>query len=166
MLRLCSRISGAGAYFRRGHVAHLLQQRQVHVALDVAGRARVAVPVPGAAEVAALLDDPHVLHAGLAQPGADQQAAEAAADDGHLHLVEQRRAFLHFHIRVVEVVRELTLDLDVLLVGVGAQALVALGLVAVAQQVGVERVGHGGDCSKPVHGHPTRTGKLCRWHTI
>ena len=40
----------------RRHVAELLEQRQVDVRLDVAHRARVAVPVPGAAEVAALLD--------------------------------------------------------------------------------------------------------------
>ena len=42
------------------HVAELFEQRQVDVRLDVAHRARVAVPVPGAAEVAALLDDADV----------------------------------------------------------------------------------------------------------
>ena len=74
------------------HVAELFEQRQVDVRLDVAHRARVAVPVPGAAEVAALLDDAHVVDAGLAQPRAGQQAAEAAADDHHLDLVGERRA--------------------------------------------------------------------------
>ena len=54
----------------RRDVADLLEQRQVDVRLDVARRARVAVPVPGAAEVAALLDEAEVVDAGLAQPRA------------------------------------------------------------------------------------------------
>ena len=53
-------------------------------------RARVAVPVPGATEVAALLDDADVVEAGLSQPGAGEQAAEAAADDDELDFVGQR----------------------------------------------------------------------------
>ena len=39
------------------HVAELFEQRQVAIALDVALGAGIAVPVPGAAEVAAGLDD-------------------------------------------------------------------------------------------------------------
>ena len=73
-------------------VADLLEQRQVDVRLDVAHRARVAVPVPGAAEVAALLDDADVVDAGLAQPRAGEQAAEAAADDDDVDLVGERLA--------------------------------------------------------------------------
>ena len=52
------------------HVAELLEQRQVAVRLDVALRAGVAVPVPGAAEVAAGLDDAEVGDALLGQPAA------------------------------------------------------------------------------------------------
>ena len=63
-------------------VAGLLQQREVDVGLDVALCARVPVPVPGAAEVAALLDDAKVVDARLPEPGAGDQAGEAAADDG------------------------------------------------------------------------------------
>jgi hypothetical protein len=43
-----------------GTVAGLLEQRQVDHRRGVAHRARVAVPVPGATDVAAALDDPHV----------------------------------------------------------------------------------------------------------
>ena len=75
-----------GVLLRRD-VAELLEQRQVDVRLDVAQRARVAVPVPRAAEVAALLDDADVVDAGLAQAGAGEQAAEAAADDDDVDLV-------------------------------------------------------------------------------
>ena len=56
------------------------------------GGAGIAVPVPRAAEVAALLDDADVVDARLAQPRAGEQAAEAAADDQHLDLVGQRLA--------------------------------------------------------------------------
>ena len=50
----------------RRDVAHLLEQRQVAVGLDVAGDARVAVPVPRAADVAALLAEPDIDEARLA----------------------------------------------------------------------------------------------------
>ena len=87
MRRACARISGREGVLLLRDVAGLLQQRQVDVALDVALRAGIAVPVPGAAEVAALLDDADALDPGLAQPGAGHQAAEAAADDQHVDLV-------------------------------------------------------------------------------
>src|SRR5215469_15874804 len=38
------------------HVADLFEQRQINIGLDIARRARIAVPIPGAAKVAALLD--------------------------------------------------------------------------------------------------------------
>ena len=138
MARLCSRISGAAGVLLLRHVADLLEQRQVDVRLDVALRARVAVPVPRAAEVAALLDEPDVVDAGLLQAGAGEQAAEATADDDDVDLVGQRLALDRLDVRVVDVVGELARDLDVLLVAVGAQALVALGPVLLAQRVGIE----------------------------
>ncbi len=121
------------------HVADLLEQRQVGVGLDVAGDARVAVPVPGAAEVRGRVDDADVLDAGLAQPRAGQQPPEAAADHQHLDLVEERLALeAGLRVGVVEEVGELALDLDVLLVAVLAQALVALLAVLLAQGRRVE----------------------------
>src|SRR5208337_4695058 len=73
-----------GQDFRRvrvlllGDVAGFLEQRQIDVRLDIALRTGIAIPVPGAAEVAALLDDADILYAGLAQTRACQQAAETA----------------------------------------------------------------------------------------
>ena len=119
-------------------VADLLQQREVDVRLDVARRARIAVPVPRAAEVAALLHDAQVVDARLAQPGTGEQPAEAAADDEHLDVVEQRRAFDAFDVGIVDVVGELAGDLDVLVVAVGAEAFVAFGAVLLAERVGIE----------------------------
>ena len=121
-----------------GDVADLLEQRQVDVRLDVAGGAGIAVPVPRAAEVAALLDDADVVDPRLPQPGAGEQAAEAAADDQHLDLVEQRLALERCHVGILDVVLVLADDLDVLLVAVVAEPLVAFGAVLLAQGVGVE----------------------------
>jgi len=65
--------------------------------------------------------------AGFAQAGAHQEAAEAAADDGELHGVADRLAGEpRFDIGVVDIARELGLDLDILADAVLAQALVAL----------------------------------------
>jgi hypothetical protein len=124
--------------------AELLEQRQIDVRLDVAHRAGVAVPVPGAPEVAALLDDPDVLYARLAQPRAGEEAPEAAADHERLDLVLQRRAAEpRLDVRVLDVAREAAAHLDVLRVAVGAQPLVALRAVARAQRVGVEAEARG-----------------------
>ena len=122
-----------------GDEAGLLQQGQVDQALDVAGRAGIAVPVPGAAEVAGRLDHAQGLHPGLAQAGAGQEAAEAAADHHHLDLVGQGRAFDgRLDVGVVAEVGEPAGDLQVLIVAVRADALVALGAVAVPEGVRVE----------------------------
>ena len=122
-----------------GDVVHLLQERQVAVRLDVAHRAGIAIPVPSAAEVAALLDYADVLEAGLAQAGAHQESAEATADDDDLDLVVEGRAFdLVIHVRVVDVARKLGRDLDVLLVAILPDALVALGKILSFQLLRVE----------------------------
>ena len=63
-------------------MAGLLEQRHVDHRRGVALRAGIAVPVPGAAEIAALLDDAHVLDTGLDQARGGHQPGEAAADEG------------------------------------------------------------------------------------
>ena len=52
----CWRISSPERVARRRDVVHLLEHRHVDVRLDVAHHARVAVPVPGAADAAGLVD--------------------------------------------------------------------------------------------------------------
>ena len=109
-----------------GDVPDLFEQGQIDVGLDVAHRARVAVPVPGAAEVATLLDHADVVDAGFTQTSAGQQPAEPSADDHDFDLVGQRLTHDRLDVRVFEVVRELARDLYVLVVRVGTQALVTL----------------------------------------
>jgi len=73
------------------------------------------------------------------EPRAGEQAAEAAADDEHFDGVAQRLAReAGLRVGIVEEVRELARDRDVLLVPVRAQALVALFAVAPPQRGGVE----------------------------
>ncbi len=108
------------------HVAGLLEQRHVHEARRVALRAGVAVPVPRAAEVAALLDDADV-DAGFLQAGAGDEPGEAAADERRRDVIGLRRPLDDGRVRVFEIVGELALELDVLGVAVGPQPLVPLG---------------------------------------
>ena len=99
-----------GGELHRRDVAHLLQQRQVAVGLDVARDTRIAVPVPRPPDVAALLAEPHVGEPGLAQLVPQQQPREAGPDDQHLALVGQPRARHRLaRVRVDQVAGELTL---------------------------------------------------------
>ena len=137
---------GALRIFALGDEAGFLEQRQIDVAFDIAGGAGIAVPIPGAAERAALLDQPDVLDARLAQPRAGEQPAEAAADHHDFLLVGERRAIdRRFDIRIGEEVREPARHLDILFVGVAAQALVAFLAVFRAQRLWIEgqRIGMG-----------------------
>src|ERR1700691_2078992 len=120
-------------------VAGLLEQRQIDVCLDIALRARIAVPVPGAAEVAALLDDADIAHSRLAQTCAGQQAAETTANDHNLNRVVQRFAGEPWlDIGIVQVAAEVALYFDVLMVAVSAQTSVPLGAILLAQYIGIE----------------------------
>ena len=86
----------------------------------------VLVPIPGAAEIAALFDNTNILKAFLSQSGSGQQPAEAAADDDDFDFVGDGVSFLAFHIPVIQVFFELTGDLNVLIVALFAQSLIAL----------------------------------------
>ena len=99
----------------------------------------IAVPVPGAADVAALLDDADVVDAGLLEPGAGDEAGEAAADQGDGDLGADRVPLGPAGRRGRRVVGEGPGGLDVLLVAVLAQPLVALGPVAGEHGLPVDR---------------------------
>ncbi len=120
------------------HVAGLFEQGKVDERCGVALRTGIPIPIPGAPEIAALLDDPYVGDAGLLQPGARDQPGEAAADEGHLDLVGQRRSGFGLRVRVVEEVGELADRLDVLVVSVLPESLVAFGRVLAQQRLPVE----------------------------
>ncbi len=134
----------------RRHVPGFLQQRHVDHRRRVALRAGVAVPVPGAAEIAALLDDAHIADAGLDQARCGHQPGEAAADEREGHVIGARRARRARRVGVFEVVGQPALELQVLLVAIGAQALGAL-LEVLATQRGL--VGRAAERAACVVGH-------------
>src|SRR5262249_24219366 len=70
----------ARSEFHRWDVTGLIQQRQVAVGFDIAGDTGIAIPIPGAADVAAFLAETHIGKAGLAQLLPQQQSAESGAD--------------------------------------------------------------------------------------
>ena len=57
-------LRGTGVLLARD-VAGLLQEREVHIRLDIALSAWISVPIPGPAEVATLLHDPEIVDARL-----------------------------------------------------------------------------------------------------
>src|SRR5262249_27026540 len=67
-----------------------------------------------------------------------QQAAEPTADHDDADVVHEGSALDGLAVRVIEIVRERVGHLDILIVPVGAEALVALGTVLLAKGLGVE----------------------------
>ena len=131
---------GALGVFLAGDVAELLQQRDVHIGLDVAGDPRIPIPIPGAAHVGGSVDQPHAFDTELTQPRSGQQSTESGADDGHVDLVGQRFA-REFPVDpgVLGEPGELARDLHVLRDPVGAQSPCPLVGVLLPQRIDVER---------------------------
>ena len=131
------------------HEAGLFQQRQVDIALDIARRAGIPVPVPGAAKRPAGLDHADVVEARLAQARRRQHPAKPAADHRHFHVILHRRALHTLRIRVFQVMGELPGHVHILLVAILAHALVALRQIARLQRGRVKSkikragIGHG-----------------------
>ena len=124
-----------------GDVAQLLKQRHVYVGLDVTRDARVAVPVPGAAHVGRLVDQPHAVDAELAQSRARQQSAEAGTDHRHVDVVGQRLPIaLPVRPWVFAQCRETAGDLDVLRDPVRPEPAFALLGVLPPQRIDIQRL--------------------------
>jgi len=120
-------------------VVQLFEQWQINVCLDVALRARITVPIPGAAEIAAFLDDADVFDAGFAQSGGGEQSTEPTTDDDHFHfVVETRPLETGGDVRVVQIAREIAFHLAILLVAIDAHSLVSFLAVPLAQGIGIE----------------------------
>ena len=122
-----------------GHVADLLEERKVDVGLDIALGPRVPVPVPGATEIASLLDDPQVLHPGITEAGPHLQSPETTSDDHDIDLIDQGRTVdTRLDVGVIGVVGERSDDVDVLVVAVDTKTLVTLDPVTLPHDVGIE----------------------------
>ena len=135
--RVFEDLRGVGVLLAR-HVAGFFEQREVDERRGVALGAGVTVPVPGAAEVAALLDDPHVVDTRFVELRAGDQPGEPSADEGDGDLVGEWLALGGGDVGVVDVVLEDPGDLDVLLVAVRPQALVALLAVLASQRLAID----------------------------
>jgi hypothetical protein len=79
-----------------GHVVEFVEEWQVVVGDDVAGDAGVPVPVPGAADIRAALDDANAFDAVFAQPRRGQQRRESTADKQAFDGIVERLARLDF----------------------------------------------------------------------
>ena len=132
----------------RRHVARLLEERHVHHRRRVALGAGIPVPVPGAPDIAALVDDPHATDAGLDQPRRRQQASEARPDHRDRHVVGHGVAGQQRRVGVGSVGREPPGQALVLLVAIRPEALGPLEAVLLAECLSV----HGERRLSFVHG--------------
>src|SRR5205814_5604671 len=89
--------------FFRWHVPGFFEQWHVDHRGRVALRAGIAVPIPGAAKVAALLDDADILDAGLGKPCGGGETRKAAADKGEGDVIRLRPARGDGRIGIVEI---------------------------------------------------------------
>ena len=125
-LALGQNLGGVGVLLR-GPVARFLQQRHVDHGRRIALSPGVAIPVPGAAEVAALLEDAHIRDARLLQPGARHQAREAPSDKGKGDVVGLGCPLSLWDVGIRQVVRQgAAREPPILLITIGAQALIPL----------------------------------------
>jgi hypothetical protein len=68
-------------------IAELFQQRHVNVRFDVAGDSRIAIPVPGTADVGGLVDQPDIVDPELFQSCAYEQSAETGTDNRDVYRI-------------------------------------------------------------------------------
>ena len=124
----------------RGDRADVFEERQVDVGLHVARRARVAVPVPGAPEVTAALEDEVVVDALLRQARRGEHPGEPATDDHDIGLDVLRGPLLDGGVRIFGVVLELTCHRAELREALGPHGppLVALLVVLLPECDGIE----------------------------
>ena len=114
-------------------VPGLLQERQVDVGLGVALSAGVAIPVPGPADVARLVDEHDPVNAGPLQIHRLQQRRDASPQDHRVDAgLHRLAAAVTFDPRVLAEPFESVIEVDVLIQTVGPQALAPLLLVLLA----------------------------------
>lgn len=146
---------GAVGELLRRHEIELFEKRDVAVGFVVALDARVPVPVPDTAEVAAEFDHAYVVDARLLQVGRRQQSTEAATEDRDVDVLRNQVAWRGRGVGIDLVVPgEVVLQFDVLLGTFLAQPLFAFQPVLLAQRGDVDVVGRlGGPAAVLVHGH-------------
>src|SRR3546814_11626580 len=100
----------------------LFEQRHVDIGFDVALGAGIAVPVPGAAEIAGLFDDANVGDADLVQFRRREKATETAPEHERIdRLVDRVAAKRAIDIQIVDVAAKVDGPLDLLPVSLGVQ---------------------------------------------
>ena len=146
-----------------GDRADLFEQWQVDVRVDVTLHARIAVPVPGAAEVAAGLDDAEVLDTHLEQADRHEQPPEAAADDQSVRrLLDGRSLEAGLDEGIDVVVLPFGHHLAVLRRAVRPQPLVALDAVLLADRFEVDVLVEEALHIEPGGLHRVRSRRGCR----
>ena len=87
-------------------VTRLLEHRHVAVRLDVAHHTRIAVPVPGPADTAGVVDHADAIQTRLAQVGTGHHARHPRTDDRDVDVLDHRITPSHGRERIRLVLRE------------------------------------------------------------
>ena len=125
--------------FLGGDNAKFFTKRQVNIGFCVAGCTGVSIPVPGAAKVASLFNNPQVLEARFPKPSAGNQSAETTPDNDDLGFVGERFAWgCRFDIGIFDVIGKVVGHFNVLVVTIAAQSLVTFETIPVSQLVGIK----------------------------
>ena len=123
------------------HVAGFLEQRHIDKGGGVTLSARVSIPVPGSAKVAALFDNPNIINPALFESRASDKTRKAAANKGEGHMVIFWFAGRNRCVRVFKVVRQLSFNPDVLVIPVGSKTLIPLFAIALFELVNINGIG-------------------------
>src|SRR5262249_23081425 len=91
-------LGAVGELLRRNEI-ELFEHRDVTVRIVVALDSGEAVPVPNATEVAAHLDDAHIVDIGFLEVSARQESGDTAAEDRDIDVLRDRVARRHRRMR-------------------------------------------------------------------
>jgi hypothetical protein len=145
---------GAVGVLLRGNEIEFFEHRDVAVGIVVALNAGEPIPVPDTAEIAAHLDDVHIVDARLLQIGARKQSCDATAENRDLDVLVDRRARRDRRVRIdLGELREVVFEFQILRCAFGSQAFVALVAVLLPQGIDVDVIGRLGRPACVEQGH-------------
>ena len=124
--------------FGRRHKTCFFQQRKIDIGLHITCGTGITIPVPRPTKVATLFNDEKILNTFFMQPCTNQETAESAAHNDHIHISNNRISSHLFHVGIIEIMGKSICNFNVLLIAVCAHSLVALNAVLLAQLICID----------------------------
>ena len=96
------------------HVSCFLKKRHIHKRGSIALRTGITVPIPSTTKVTAFFEYSNIINTRLNQPGTGNQPGKPASNKSESDMVHHRVTRSDRNIRVLKVVGQLILDLNIL----------------------------------------------------